>query len=180
MTSHACVTGRFQPVHAQHLELIGMALSRADQVIVAITNPDTDARRAEPTSTHRHTAEANPFSYFERLVLLRAALRAAGWDDRVMIVPFDLTRPACWTQYVPPGTLQVVRVFSAWEKEKSRQLADAGYPVWQVPGDPATKIHATDIRAAMAAGEDWVTRVPAATVALLRTMLAARMETGES
>lgn len=175
MTGYACVTGRFQPVHEQHLELIGMALSRADQVVVGITNPDTNARRAELTSAHRHTPEANPFSYFERLVLLRAALQAKGWHDQVVIVPFDLTRPFCWAEYVPLQTLQVVRIFSDWEKEKGRQLREAGYPVWEVPGDPDSKLHAADIRSAMTANRDWTTMVPATTVPLLRNMLATRL-----
>lgn len=176
MSTYACVTGRFQPVHEQHLELIGMALSRADQAVVAITNPDAGARRAEATSAHRHTSEANPFSYFERLTLLRAAVRAEGWADRVMIVPFDLTRPSCWAEYVPLEALQVVRVFGDWEKEKVRQLRDGGYPVWEVRGDPAAKLHAADIRTAMAGEDDWTAFVPAATVPLLRDILAARNE----
>lgn len=176
MTVFACVTGRFQPVHEQHLDLIGMALGRADKVVIGITNPDISARRAEVTSAHRHTSEANPFSYFERCILLHAALRAKGWHDQVVIVPFDLTRPSCWAEYVPLQTLQVVRVFSDWEKEKSRQLRDAGYPVWEVPGDPASKLHATEIRAAMTANRDWAPLVPAATIPLLQTMLAAHNE----
>lgn len=176
MSAYACVTGRFQPVHEQHLELIGMALTRAERAVVGVTNPDSSARRAEATSRHRHTSEANPFSYFERLTLLRAALRAEGWEDRVMIVPFDLTRPACWPEYVPHDALQVVRVFSEWEREKARQLREAGYRVWEVAGDPASKVHATDIREAMARGGDWTTLVPAATVPLLGDMLAARTE----
>lgn len=175
MTSYACVTGRFQPVHNQHLELIEMALSCADKVVVAITNPDTGARRAESTSRHRHTAEANPFSYFQRLKLLRAAVRAEGWDERILIVPFDLTQPSCWAEYVPIQALQVVRVFSDWEKEKARQLQEAGYPVWEVPGDLVTKIHATDIRAAMAKHQEWARLVPAATVPLLQDMLVTQM-----
>lgn len=176
MTTYACVTGRFQPVHDQHLELIGMALARAGRAVVGVTNPDTDARRAEATSRHRHTSKANPFNYFERLTLLRAALWAKGWEERVMIVPFDLTRPACWTEYVPLDALQVVRVFSEWEREKARQLREAGYRVWEVAGDPASKVHATDIRDAMARGGDWTMLVPAATIPLLREMLAVRSE----
>lgn len=176
MTAYACVTGRFQPVHEQHLELVGMALARAGRVVVGVTNPDTGARRAEATSMHRHKSEANPFSFFERLTLLRAALRGKGWEERVMIVPFDLTRPACWPEYVPLDALQVVRIFGEWEREKARQLREAGYRVWEVSGDPTTKVHATHIRDVMTRGGDWTALVPAATVPLLRDMLAARLE----
>lgn len=176
MTKYACVTGRFQPVHQQHLELIEMALGRAEQAIIAITNPDAHSRHFNPASSHRHTCEANPFSYFERLTLLDAALRARGWADRIMVVPFDLTRASCWTEYVPLEALQVVRVFSDWEREKARLLRNAGYSVWELRGDPATRLHASDIRIALSAEADWTRLVPDATIPLLRAMLAARSE----
>jgi len=73
-----CVTGRFQPVHADHLRLFRAALAGGDRLVVAVTNPDPGACRAEPTSGHRHRADANPFTYFERVGLLAAAL--AGSD----------------------------------------------------------------------------------------------------
>ena len=78
MTALACVTGRFQPVHHQHLELFEIALREADHLIVAVTNPDHTARHEESTSDHRHTDGANPFTYFQRLRLLQAAWTAPG------------------------------------------------------------------------------------------------------
>ena len=41
MRTLGCVTGRFQPVHEQHLELFGIALAECAHQIVAVTNPDT-------------------------------------------------------------------------------------------------------------------------------------------
>ena len=58
----AAVTGRFQPVHAQHLELFALALAEHDHLVVAVTNPDSGARHEAATSTHRHTDAANPFT----------------------------------------------------------------------------------------------------------------------
>ena len=75
--SHA-VTGRFQPVHHQHLELFALALAEHDHLVVAVTNPDSGARHEAATSTHRHTDAANPFTYFERLRLLRRGPRRGG------------------------------------------------------------------------------------------------------
>ena len=170
-----CVTGRFQPVHAQHLELFGIALSQCAHVIVAITNPDPEARHEEPTSAHRHTASANPFTYYERVRLIDAAARECGWSGRITIVPFDLTRRAAWTQYVPAHALQFVRAFSDWERHKADTFAQAGYGVRLIVADPAAKISASDIRAGMReAGRDWHARVPASTVELLEEALARR------
>lgn len=174
-----CVTGRFQPIHAQHLELFGIALSQCAHLIVAITNPDVDARRAESTSAHRHTAAANPFTYFERARLIEAAVREHGWAQRITIVPFDLTRREAWTQYVPATARHFVRAFSDWERQKAGWFEQAGYAVSLIDGEASTKISASDIRAGMRTGDrDWHAFVPASTVGLLEQMLE-RLPIGE-
>jgi nicotinamide-nucleotide adenylyltransferase len=172
MTTLACVTGRFQPVHVQHIELFRIALREADHLVVAVTNPDHAARHEESTSDHRHTDDANPFVYFERLRLLRAALDGAGFADRASVVPFDLTRPHVWPEYVPLRARQFVRVYDAWEREKADRLAAAGYAVTVLDGEQSTRVSASDIRAAIAGGRDWEDLVPAATVPVLRRILA--------
>ncbi|MGH9054633.1 MAG: adenylyltransferase/cytidyltransferase family protein, partial [Acidimicrobiales bacterium] len=139
-----CVTGRFQPVHEQHLELFSVALKDCQRLVVGVTNPDTDARHVEPTSAHRHLSSANPFTYYERTVLLGAALRGAGLAERCSVVPFDLTHPALWSQYVPLAAVQFVRAYSDWEREKAGRLAAAGYRVRLLDGDPARQVRATD------------------------------------
>lgn len=174
MNRLACVTGRFQPVHRQHLQLFELAAGEADHLIVAVTNPDPGARHEEPTSAHRHRPDANPFTYFERARLLHAALAGAGLADRATIVPFDLTRPACWPEYVPLDARHLVRVYGGWEREKATRLAGAGYPVTVLHGDPAAKISATDIRARLRAGGGWADLVPASVVPLLGELLEAR------
>jgi cytidyltransferase-like protein len=170
-----CVTGRFQPVHRQHLELFGLALERCDRLVVAVTNPDPGARRPEAASSHRHTTEANPFTYYERVCLLGAALAEAGWARRTVTVPFDLTRPEHWAHYVPSGAHQFVRAYSEWEREKAARLTGAGYPVSLLEGDPDAKLSAGDVRQSLTAGDGaWEQWVPAATVPLLRALLAGR------
>lgn len=171
MTSLACVTGRFQPVHAQHLELFEIALLDADGLIVAITNPDLGARHQEATSAHRHRRSANPFTYYERAQLLTAALTARGLAERTTIVPFDLTRPEHWAEYVPLHALQVVRAYSDWERHKARLLADAGYPVQVLDGGPAGRLSSSDIRARIERGASWEELTPDAVIPVLRTLL---------
>ncbi|HEY2221453.1 cytidyltransferase [Actinomycetospora sp.] len=171
--SLAAVTGRFQPVHAQHLELFAHALTRHDELVVAVTNPDTGARRQEGTSAHRHTDAANPFTYYDRVRLLTAALADTGLADRAVVVPFDLTRPHLWPEYVPLRAQHYVRAYSAWEKDKAAQLSAGGYEVTVLDGDPVTKLDAAAIRAGFDDGS-WAALVPPATVPVLRTLLAAR------
>lgn len=171
-----CVTGRFQPVHDQHLELIGIALAECDHVIVAVTNPDAGARHEEATSAHRHTPAANPFTYYERSRLLAAALAGAGWAARTTVVPFDLTRPQVWPDYVPLHARQFVRAYDGWERQKAAALAAGGYAVTVLDGDPATKRSATDIRTLLAGDAGlagWRDAVPAGVAPLLAELLAA-------
>lgn len=172
-----CVTGRFQPVHADHLRLFHTALGDGERLVVAVTNPDPGTRRAEPTSGHRHRADANPFTYFERVELLAAALAGSGGLGReraaqVRVVPFDLARPEHWAHYVPLSAVQYVGVYGPWEQEKVSRLSAGGYRVVQVPGDASTRRTSTAIRAAMRAGQDWESLVPPATVPPLRALLA--------
>ena len=175
----ACVTGRFQPVHADHLNLFRRALLDCGRLVVGITNPDPGTLRAEPSSAHRHLSAANPFTYFERLELLAAALASPegvgpAAAAQVRVVPFDLGRPEHWPTYVPLSAVQYVGVSADWERAKARRLAAAGYRVVEVPGDPATRRSATDVRTALRRGNGWEQLVPPATVALLRAMLTAR------
>ncbi len=178
----ACVTGRFQPVHDDHLQLLRRALEECGRLVVGITNPDPGALRPEPTSVHRHLAGANPFTYFERLELLAAALASpdgVGPDAAagVRFVPFDLGRPEHWSAYVPLSAVQYVGVSADWEREKAPRLAAAGYRVVEVPGDPASRRSSSDVRAALRRGDGWEALVPPATVAPLVELLAARAGT---
>ncbi len=167
----ACVTGRFQPVHAQHLELFEIALRDADRLVVAITNPDPGALREEATSAHRHRPAANPFSYYERVRMLDAALAERGLVDRTTIVPLDLTQPEHWPGYVPLHARQLVRAYSDWERRKAGLLAAAGYTVQVIEGDPVGRMSSTGIRARIEQGSGWEELVPAAVVPVLRTLL---------
>lgn len=165
--SLVCVTGRFQPVHRQHVELFEIALRDADHLVVAVTNPDASARHVEATSAHRHLDAANPFTYFERSLLLAAALDGLP----ATVVPFDLTRPDVWPEYVPLHATQLVRVYDGWEQQKAELLAAGGYRVSVLAGDPAVKVSATDVRCALVAGTGWEALVPDAVVALLRELV---------
>lgn len=169
-----CVTGRFQPVHRQHVELFEIALARCEHLLVAITNPDRRSRHEEGTSRHRHTAEANPFTYFERCLLLGAAVAERGIADRVTIVPFDLTRPEVWPDYVPLAARQYVRAYSDWERQKADWLVAAGYAVTVLGPAADTKVASSDIRRRLSDGRAWETDVPAATVRVLGRLLAER------
>lgn len=145
-------TGRFQPFHRDHLEMVGHALRLASKVVIGITNPDASKREPHPSSKHRHLAESNPLTCAQRKQLVVAALQAEGMEpSRFDIVPFPLDEVQRWPELIPLGTPQLVRVFSDWEREKVRRFAAAGYPPIVIEGNPATRLEATAVRRAMAA-----------------------------
>lgn len=155
------VTGRFQPLHNDHLELLQIALGLAAQVLIGITNATPIEYRSHPSNPHRHLLSANPYTFEQREALIRAALHSAGVAAaRFSIVPFPLEEPQRWPLIVAPGTPQLVRVFSAWEREKARRFAAAGYPPHVLQGDPTRQMSATAVRAAMRCGAPWEHWVP--------------------
>lgn len=163
----ACVTGRFQPIHIEHLRLMREIAERGEQLIIGVTNPAGRAAAAAE-SVHRHLADANPLTFAQRTELIAAALGDLGYR----VVAFDLDAPAAWPGLVPLTVTQVVGVKSDWERAKLRRFAAAGYPT------RAVAVHNPDccssaVRAALAAGSPgWKTLVPAATIPLLEKMLA--------
>jgi len=148
----AAVTGRFQPFHAGHLELVRIALGEAERVIIGITNPDPGSWREHVDSAHRHRPESNPFTFYERMSMINSALAEDGVDGRCEIVAFPLDRPDVWGHYIPLSAVQYVRAFSEWERSKADLLASGGYAVRLFDGDPAQEVRASSIRAAVREG----------------------------
>ena len=154
-------TGRFQPFHLDHLEMVRHALGLAERVLIGVTNPDEAQLVEHAASAHRHLASANPYSYQQRVQLIDAALQVEGIArERYDLVPFPLDAPERWPALVAPGTPQLVRVYSDWEREKVRRFTAAGYPPLVLEGKVARRLTATEIRRAMAAGEGVPASVP--------------------
>lgn len=156
------VTGRFQPVHLDHLDLMRVGLSMGDVLIVGITNPDRRSLIEHSASSHRHTDEANPYTYFQRALWVRDSLLEAGVPPgRFLITPFPLEAPDTWTSYIPASAHQLVRTYSPWEDSKADALR-AVYRTTVIKGDPETKIAATAVRSGIAGDtDDWRALVPA-------------------
>ena len=157
------ITGRFQPFHLDHLKLVRHGLGSSEFVVIGITNPDRRSLRPVASSAHRHRPNANPFTFWERLEIITAALLAEGVaSHRFRVVPFPLDEPEVWFDYIPQDMTQLVRVFSPWENDKVTLLRDGGYAVDSIDGDPSARISASTVRSAMAAGEPWQHWLPPA------------------
>ena len=155
------IHGRFQPFHTGHLAYLTGAAARCRTLFVGITNPDRLRARPEPDDPLRHLPESNPFTYTERLLMVSAAAEEAGVGP-VVVIPFPVTEPELWDDYVPPGAVQYVRVLSPWGAAKLERLRERGYrtEVLEAPG--GKEVSGADVRRAMREGGEWRHLVPPA------------------
>ena len=175
LSAYGMIHGRFQPFHRGHLEYALAALARCAHLIVGITNPDPSATVAEAADPHRHLPAANPFTFFERQWMARAALAEAGIDTaRVSVVPFPIHHPERWQHYCPSELTQIVRLFSDWGTEKFQRLEAHGWPVEVLDAGKEKQVSGSEVRQKISAGQEWQTLVPAAVAEILRTIEAER------
>ena len=163
------VHGRFQPFHNGHLEYLTGAAARCDEVFVGITNPDPERIKPEASDPLRHLPESNPYSYVERLLMVKAAALDAGLElERTHVIPFPVNEPELWQAYVPEGVTQFIRLFSDWGGAKLDRLREAGYEVVVLDEGAEKEISGAEVRAAMREGNDWEALVPPGVAAVLR------------
>jgi cytidyltransferase-like protein len=165
------IHGRFQPFHLGHLEYMRGAAERCDELWVGITNPDPARVLPEASDPARHLPESNPYSYDERLLMVKAAAADLGLDpERLHVIPFPVNEPDLWPAYIPEGITQYLRLFSAWGGEKQERLREAGYEVVILDEGVEKELSGADVRAAMRAGADWEALVPPGVARGLRAL----------
>lgn len=164
-----CVHGRFQPFHREHLEYALAARERCKRLLVGVTNPDPTRVVPEASNAHRHEARANPFTYFERALMVRDSLLGEGLKAREFaIVPFPIQEPGLCPHYVPGGAVHFVRVYSGWEEEKVRRLRAHGFTVEILDSGKGKAVSGTEVRSRLRSGLPWEHLVPAAAVPIIQ------------
>jgi len=162
------IHGRFQPFHLGHLEYLRGAAARCDELWVGITNPDPARVKEEPSDPLRHLPESNPYTYAERLLMVKAV--AADEGVTVHVIPFPVNEPELWRAYVPDDVVQFIRLFSDWGGTKLERLRDAGYEVVVLDEGAAKEISGADVRAALREGADWESLVPPGVADVLKRL----------
>ena len=165
------IHGRFQPFHLGHLAYLRGAAERSDEVFVGITNPDPTRIRPEPSDPARHLPESNPWTYVERLLMVKAAAADLRLDPSdVHVIPFPVNEPELWPAYVPTGLTQYLRLFSDWGDEKLDRLRAAGYEVVVLDEGAEKQVSGSDVRQALRNGADWEDLVPPGVAAVIRSL----------
>jgi nicotinamide-nucleotide adenylyltransferase len=166
---YGMIHGRFQPFHCGHLQYALAALARCEHLIVGITNPDPFLIVPEATDPERHSPAANVFTFFERQRMVRAALAEVGIDlaARISLVPFPIHHPDRWHYYCPAETVQFVRIFSEWGREKARRFTAAGWRVEVLDAGAGKEVSGSEVRRRLREGYGWEELVPGAVAEVL-------------
>jgi cytidyltransferase-like protein len=163
------IHGRFQPFHNGHLEYLKGAARRCEELFVGITNPDPQRIKPEGSDPLRHLPESNPYTYVERLLMVKAAAQDAGIEAASLhVIPFPVNEPELWRAYVPEDVVQFIRLFSDWGDTKLDRLREAGYEVVVLDEGAAKEISGAQVREALRNGGDWESLVPPGVACLLQ------------
>lgn len=165
------IHGRFQPFHLGHLEYLKGAAARSDEVFVGITNPDPTHVKPEASDPVRHLPESNPYTYVERLLMVKAAAAGAGLaPERLHVIPFPVNTPELWDAYVPRDVVQYIRLFSDWGGTKLDRLRAAGFEVVVLDEGAEKELSGADVRAAIREGREWEELVPAGVADVIKRL----------
>ena len=166
------IHGRFQVLHNDHLVylLAGMELCR--HLVVGITNPDPLLTRDEDADPKRSDPAANPLTYFERYLMVRAVMEEAGIEPSCLsVVPFPINLPELYRYYVPLDALFFLSIYDEWGKRKLEYFRSLGLRTHVLRDVSAEQkgLSATEIRRRMACNEPWEDLLPPAAADLMKS-----------
>ncbi|MFZ5766212.1 MAG: nicotinate-nucleotide adenylyltransferase [Thermodesulfobacteriota bacterium] len=163
------IHGRFQLLHNDHLHYLLAGKKRCDHLVIGITNPDPTLTKTDPADLERSSEQANPFTYYERYLMVREALVDEGLGDEITIVPFPVNFPNLYRYYVPLDAVFFLSIYDGWGEKKLQMFRQLGLTteiLWRK--SLADKgLSARVIRARVAANEAWRHLVPPAVARLV-------------
>ena len=94
MVEIGAVQGRFQGLHLGHMEFLLEAKKRCQFLIIGITNYDIHSQYiSDDAKLNRFRSASNPFTFFERMMMITASMVEAGIPrDQFTVVPFPIVR----------------------------------------------------------------------------------------
>jgi cytidyltransferase-like protein len=153
--STGCIHGRFQPFHNGHFEYLQRAYALSERLIIGITQYDPVVEDSGSPS-HRLDIIHNPFSYWERAELIRAAVRRGGLEEtRTVIVPFPIHDPRMISSFVEHDCIMYTTIYEMWNIEKIRRLRRQGFKVEILWRRRVKQFEGRVVREAMRADRSW-------------------------
>ncbi len=157
------IHGRFQVLHNDHIKYLLAGKELCSHLIIGITNPDPSFTKDSEANPHRSTPLANPLTYYERYVMVQAALLEQGLSlSEFSIVPFPINVPELIQYYVPMDAIFFLTIYDNWGRQKKEYFNALGlkiYVLWEVPLEKKG-LSSNDIREFMIKEEAWEHLVP--------------------
>jgi nicotinamide-nucleotide adenylyltransferase len=171
MTETGVIHGRFQVLHNDHLRYLLAGKARCRYLVVGITNPDPTLTKVDSADPQRSDPMSNPLNYYERYLMVQAALMEAGLSSAdFAVVPFPINLPELYCYYVPLDATFYLTIYDEWGRKKLRQFQTLGLKtevLWERPLSEKG-LSAAEIRSKMADGDPWDELVPRSARSLLR------------
>lgn len=159
------IHGRFQGLHMGHMEYLMAGLNRCEFLYIGITNPDPKLSAEDVHDLKRSSDDANPFTYYERAMMIRDALLEAGINrNRFETVPFPINFPELIHCYAPLSATFFVTIYDQWGQHKLDTLNQLGVKtdlMWTRTMDERFST-GQEVRKLIKAGESWTQLVPPA------------------
>lgn len=156
------IHGRFQLFHNDHLTYALEAKKQCKKLIVGVTSPENSHLIREEIDPHRSNPSDNPFTFYERFSMIKAALLEAGVKrEDFEIIPYPIENPDILYNYIPLNATSFFTIYDKWGYEKLHRLGELGYNTVVLFDDHEKKMCSTDIRNAIVNGtEEWKKLVP--------------------
>ena len=165
------IHGRFQILHNDHIKYLMAGKKLCKHLIVGITNPDPTLTKHHNSNPHRSTPIANPLTYYERYVMLEAALFEQGLNFmEFSVVPFPINVPELIKYYVPVNEIYFLTIYDDWGRQKKKFFESLGLKIhvlWEISLENKG-LSSSDIREAMITGVTWEHLVPPSVVRLMK------------
>lgn len=156
-------------MHLGHIEYLMEGIKRSDHLVVGITNFDpftgADDKNANLSHLSHFKREANPFTYFERMQMVKESLKEEGVPLEMFdITPFPIEFPERIENYAPLNATYLLTIYDEWGREKLKRLQELGLKtdvMWERT-DAERLTSGTEIRGLIAKGNEWKHLVPPA------------------
>ncbi|MFX0022117.1 MAG: nicotinate-nucleotide adenylyltransferase [Candidatus Hermodarchaeota archaeon] len=165
------IHGRFQVLHNDHMKYLLAGKHLCEYLVVGITNPDPFLTRDSDANPHRSTPIANPLTYYERHLMVQAALLEQGLKySEFNIVPFPINVPELLKYYVPLDAVFFLTIYDDWGRQKKQFFESLGLKIhvlWEVTLENKG-LSSSDIRQDMIKDKQWEHYVPKSVAKLMK------------